>query len=461
MPRPTVNLRLEELEDRLVPTVSYHGGPVMPNIRVETVYYGDAWQNKPALVSESQDLDNFFATITDSPYMDMLVEYGVYRGSFQQHDNVNLAQRSYWDGTPVPMTITDQSIINMLDANITDPNSPVNYPTGNTLYVVFTAPGVSVDYATDNGFAGYHAAFTDSQGEPVYYAVIPYDSFDGMTVTASHELSEAATDPDVATGWFDSSKGGEGEIGDLANNDTGTLYGYSVQAEWSNRLQTGTLPADAVWNSWDDMTQAPNDLGVVAGAIMHSEEHYERFVVGAYQRYLGRTPAASEAAGWVGLMENGLSDEQLEANFIGSVEYIRNHGGPGAGWVTGMYRDLLGRNPAQSEVNGWVYQLNHGTSTTTVAYGFAASYERESQRVQADYQTLLGRSASLDEVNGWVTQFQRGMSNEDVVAGFGGSFEYFYDHGSNVNEWLDAAYSDMLNRPLDGPALDYWQAYLL
>ena len=58
------------------------------------------------------------------------------------------------------------------------------------------------------------------------------------------------------------------------------------------------------------------------------------------------------------------SDEQVESFFLGSQEYIANHGGTGQAWVVGMYQDLLGRQPAPSEVDGWLQALAGGASTT-------------------------------------------------------------------------------------------------
>jgi hypothetical protein len=40
-------------------------------------------------------------------------------------------------------------------------------------------------------------------------------------------------------------------------------------------------------------------------------------------------------------MQHGVTDEQLEVKFLASPEYISTHGG--AGWVQGMYFDLLKR----------------------------------------------------------------------------------------------------------------------
>jgi hypothetical protein len=51
---------------------------------------------------------------------------------------------------------------------------------------------------------------------------------DAITLTASHELAEAVTDP-VNTGWNDDSQGTNGEVADLTNGSTVCLNGYAVE----------------------------------------------------------------------------------------------------------------------------------------------------------------------------------------------------------------------------------------
>jgi hypothetical protein len=193
----------------------------------------------------------------------------------------------------------------------------------------------------------------------------------------------------------------------------------------------------------------PAQLGQVAGALAHSAEHYQQFVKNAYHAYLGRSPLSSELNGWVIAMQAGLTDEHVEAFFIGAPEYIANHGGGGAGWVRGLYHDLLGRTPSDSEVNTWVQAINGGVSTEAIAYEFAASMERESIRVGADYQTFLGRTPTQAEISGWVIAFANGLTNEGLVAGFLGSPEYYNNpikgNGDN-RDWMIAAVHDDLNR---------------
>ncbi len=128
-----------------------------------------------------------------------------------------------------------------------------------------------------------------------------------------------------------------------------------------------------------------------------------------------------------------------------------------------MYQDLLGRTPAQAEVDGWVQAMDNGLDPTQVAYGFAASAEREGIRVRADYQTFLGRDASDAEVAGWVDAFRHGLTNEDVISGFVGSPEYF-DNGhkgaGDKGTWVTHAFLDVLHRPATLGEVDSWSAFL-
>jgi hypothetical protein len=199
----------------------------------------------------------------------------------------------------------------------------------------------------------------------------------------------------------------------------------------------------------------------VAIGIAQSQEYFDNLVTVTYNKYLGRAPRPSELPYWVNqLLAQSLTDEQLEAGFIGAPEYIADHGGLGAGWITGMYLNLLGRTPAAGEVQYWVNQLNSGLAPAAIAFGFAASQERESQRVQADYQLYVGRSASSAEVPYWVNFFLNGGTNEKVGAGFVASDEYFKTHGNSVGGWLVSAYRAILNRLPDNSGLQYWEQHL-
>lgn len=194
----------------------------------------------------------------------------------------------------------------------------------------------------------------------------------------------------------------------------------------------------------------------VAVALAHSPEHYASTVEADYQHYLGRGADAQGLGHWVSGMQQGLTEEQLEASFIGSPEYIANHGGSPSAWVTGMYHDLLGRDADAEGHHAWVRAIESGVSPSEVAHGFAASHEREAQRVTDDYLSLLGRAPSEAEVESWVDAFEHGLTNDDIVAGFVGSPEFYHAHGGNKTDFLNAAYREILDRDSDSEAEHYW-----
>lgn len=168
-----------------------------------------------------------------------------------------------------------------------------------------------------------------------------------------------------------------------------------------------------------------------ASLLTHSNEYLGAKIQQAYQHYLGRGADNGGLAYWLALLRGGLTEEQLEANFIGSAEFFEHAGGTNKAWVDEMYFDLLGRLPdAQGEAY-WIQVLSGGAARSSVAFGFAASSEREGMKVKTDYQTFLGRDPGSSEVNHWVNSFHNGTTNEQVVAGFVGSQEYFSHHGGN------------------------------
>ncbi|HEV3024713.1 MAG TPA: DUF4214 domain-containing protein, partial [Pirellulales bacterium] len=178
------------------------------------------------------------------------------------------------------------------------------------------------------------------------------------------------------------------------------------------------------------------DQGVSRGALVnlidHSAEYFARIIVTpAFERFLGRAPDAAGLAFWVDqLQDHGLTDEQLEAGFVGSVEYYQHSGGTDALWVDAMYLDLLGRAPEPQGEAYWLGRLAVGVSRTDVAYGFAASLERERERITDDYMHYLGRLPDEAGLDYWVNQFAQGVTNENLITGFVASAEYFEAHTS-------------------------------
>jgi hypothetical protein len=209
------------------PELTYRGGPLLTNVEVVTVYWGAAWRNEP-IASVARRLDVFFDFLVTSEVMDQLSEYGAGHGT--------RVGSSTLDNVPAAEIVSDQQIREVLSAGL--PSLPE--PNANRVYVIFLPPGVPVAMGGSRsceGFCGYHDAIDGR----IFYAVLPYPGcagctgrqgeFTALTVTASHELAEAITDPVPGTGWYDDL---HGEVGDVCSWHTKQLDDYVVQREWSN-----------------------------------------------------------------------------------------------------------------------------------------------------------------------------------------------------------------------------------
>ena len=93
--------------------------------------------------------------------------------------------------------------------------------------------------------------------------------------------------------------------------------------------------------------------------------------------------------------------------------------------------------------------MQNGVNPADVAYGFAASGERETQRINGDYETFLGRAADSGGLNYWLNAFLHGSTNENLIGGFVGSPEYYIATNKgrgDPRQWINAAHQDIFHR---------------
>src|SRR5439155_7966148 len=177
------------------------------------------------------------------------------------------------------------------------------------------------------------------------------------------------------------------EIVDIADGpqDVGLLNGYVVQAEWSARQRAVVLPPDAHWIDATSVSLAAKSIAAVldqaANTLTHSDEYFADLITADYIQLLHRTPTAAEVNSWVGLMKNGLTDEQVLAGFASSPEYYQQAGGTDQTWLDALYRDVLGRTPDAGGEATWLQTLASGASRFGVAHAFAISVEHETMIV--------------------------------------------------------------------------------
>jgi hypothetical protein len=226
--------RVESLEARQVPTVSFFGGNLLSHVQAQALFLGHEFSTSPAN-TETAALDAFLKDITGGPYMQALARAGFNVGP-------GSAVAGAVDDTPLTVgsTISDASIQARLQADVS--SGLLQAPNANTLYVVYVEPDVAVNLGagqgtTQQGILGYHTAFLGANVAPIRYAVVASPGgaagnsvlpeattiFDQLTAVTSHELAEAVTDPDINSnvnngrlGWFDPQRG---EIGDVEENN--------------------------------------------------------------------------------------------------------------------------------------------------------------------------------------------------------------------------------------------------
>jgi RHS repeat-associated protein len=287
-------------------------------------------------------------------------------------------------------------------------------------------------------------------------------AFSGIVATFTvNDPSARATDFSVFLTWGDGQTSA-GTVSALASGGFAVSGGHTYASEGRYPLTVVITPPGGFSTTATAVAHVarvgppPANLDTVTSGLIHNAEYFGRLVTAVYQRYLGRAPDAAGVAFWVTAMQNGMSDERLEADVLGAPEYIQDHGGSGAGWVIAMYHDVFGRTPDAGGLQCWLNALQSGMSPTLIALGFTASAEREGQRITADYQQLLGRGPEPGAVDFWLRQYQQGVSNENVVAGIVGSPENFQRLENNVVDWLFGAYGAILGRPPDDTGLAVW-----
>jgi hypothetical protein len=167
--------------------------------------------------------DALRAVASDSAFWNRLSEYGIDGGSFG--GQIDLTRF----GGP-SQSVTEQAIQDALTFRFDNLNSA---PDASSIYVVMLPNGIQSAFDSANGFIGHHR-FCDYNGTTIWYAVVEYSSDTRRTLNViTHEVYEAATDPDLATGYWDPSTGGETEVGDLCNLQTLMIDNYPVQQVWS------------------------------------------------------------------------------------------------------------------------------------------------------------------------------------------------------------------------------------
>ena len=222
------------------PVVVNGNGPIITNPHVVVFTYSEF---------DAGNVSDYLENLVASDWLTAAgADYGVGLGTFTQ---VEVGTR------PPSGTVDDTQIQANLSKFLKDPALNVPQPDDNTIYFFIYPPGVTITSGGEqscSSFGGYHSEMTGFSVGPnvtkdVIYAVIPdcgpaafpgLDELGYMEVASSHELIEAASNPDyfTAPAWIMTDQNNPwinlgGEIGDeCAWNDIQLPFGWA-QRIWS------------------------------------------------------------------------------------------------------------------------------------------------------------------------------------------------------------------------------------
>ena len=165
----------------------------------------------------------------------------------------------------------------------------------------------------------------------------------------------------------------------------------------------------------------------VVQLIENSVEFRSQEVQSLYQSILGRAADSQGLNAWVNFLGNGGTEAQVEAEVMGSEEFVNNHGGTAAGFVQGVYDDLLGRDPDPAGGAAWVNLLNAGATTESVVTGVLRSAESATFVTGDLFANFLGRQPEPSAQAFFVNALMTGVPNEYLILFVVSSQEFYND----------------------------------
>lgn len=162
----------------------------------------------------------------------------------------------------------------------------------------------------------------------------------------------------------------------------------------------------------------------VAASFFTSKEYRQAYVTSMYEGVLGRTPAQAEVDTWVSRISKGtVKQSDLRAVFAASNEFYATSGGTDEAFVTALYQLFLDREPEPAGLTNWVAKVARKSGQSSVPLSISKSAEAQRLLSAGLYDTYLGRSASPGEQSTWAGRMAK-SNYFSIAARIMGSAEY-------------------------------------
>lgn len=260
-------------------------------------------------------------------------------------------------------------------------------------------------------YLGATTVTTDANGNVSFTVSFPVALPFGHVVTAT--ATTTSTDPFGDTSEFSRAidvtvTGSQRLVSQVYLDLLGRAADFPGLGFWTGLLDRGQLTA-----------------AQVVLEIEKSVEYKTLVVKGWYVRLLHREADSPGLTNWVNALLTGATDEQVQAGFLGSPEYLATRGGgTNDGFLNALYQDLLNRLPDDIGRASFTSLLDGGTSRDNVARIILSSLEYRRVLVESFYQRFLHRPADGGGLNSFVTSLGEGQTDEQVIANIVGSLEY-------------------------------------
>lgn len=204
-----------------------HGGRVIAHPRIHRVFWGSAWSQWPRYFESISYNATWSNLANTAAFYNRVAEYGIGQGSSGNRFDISTGAT----GAVAETTFQDGLVSALAAASYT--------PTDDDIFVIFLPPGTTSQYDTDNNGAGHHYSFyglVNYAFHDIVYAVLEYQtSSDTLNMNVSHEIMEAATDPDIYS-YFDTVTNPAQEVGDVCWHQSAKIAGYTVEKVWSQAV---------------------------------------------------------------------------------------------------------------------------------------------------------------------------------------------------------------------------------
>jgi hypothetical protein len=206
-----------------------------------------------------------------------------------------------------------------------------------------------------------------------------------------------------------------------------TTGNANVVIGWYQQFLARTPAASEVYfwaHALDSGTLTPY---AAALAIERSVEGDIYQVTQLYEHYLNRAPDGPGLQNWVNHMQAGASINDIAQLILGSDEYNARVGGSAFAFVNSLYQNVLGRSEDSAGLAAWLGGLGQGQSRAQVAAGFLSSSEHIQQEVNQLYGQFLNRKPDANGLAAWESALSNGLTFDQVAAAFAASPEFFSD----------------------------------